>query len=63
MKSIDNKYEIEVQSSIDKLNAEFWSELCGTSLAKKLGLPIQHFVASTNETIAALLVPITQSFI
>lgn len=38
MKSIDNKYEIEVQSSIDKLNAEFWSELCGTSLAKKLGL-------------------------
>ena len=38
MKSIDIQNEISVQSSIDKLNAEFWNELCGTSLAKKLGL-------------------------
>jgi len=34
MKSIDIQNEILVQSSIDKLNAEFWNELCGTSLEK-----------------------------
>src|SRR5262245_61678582 len=33
------------QAEIDRMNSEFWNELCGTGLAKYLGLP-DHSPAS-----------------